>query len=156
MTTDHFDSVHSVAQYALYILQDEFPDGVQITGPQRFELPAGSTQVVTEIAGVGSHAVVLVSAPVAIGVPPSPEVFEFVARQGGRPSLGALVVVDHDDGELINVFVVHHIYGSCLDRAELLTSVANVASQADDLDEEFVARFGGQRLTDITAGSRPG
>lgn len=153
MTTDHFDSVHSVAQYALYILQDEFPNGVSVASPQRFEIPAGSTQVVTEIAGVGAHAVVLVSAPVAIGVPPSPEVFEFVARQGGRPSLGSLVVVDHPDGTLLNVFVVHHIYGSCLDRAELLTSVANVASQADDLDEEFVSRFGGQRLTDVVSES---
>lgn len=156
MTIDFFDSVHSVAQYALYILQDEFGEGVRIASPQRFELPAGSTQVVTEISGVGSHAVVLVSAPVAIGVPPAADMFEFVARQGGRPSLGSLVVVDHADGELVNVFVVHHIYGSCLDRAELLTSVANVASQADDLDEEFVSRFGGLRLTDMTAGSQPG
>ena len=145
----HHDSVHSVAQYALFILSDEFGEGVDVEESNRFALPAGSTRVVTEVVGIEGHSVVLVSAVVALGVPVSAPMFEFVARQGGKPGLGALVAMDSGDPATVNVFAVHHIYGNCLDRSELLTSVANVASQADDLDEEFVARFGGRRLADV-------
>jgi hypothetical protein len=148
----HHDSVHSVAQYALFILQDEFGAGVRVADANRFELPAGSTKVSIEIAGVAQHAVLLVSAPMAIGVPPTPEMYEYIARQGGRPSLGSMIVVDSETPGLVDVMVVHHIYGNCLDRAELLTSVANVAGQADDGDEAFVARFGGGRHADAVGG----
>ncbi|MCB0916493.1 MAG: hypothetical protein KDC23_12440 [Actinobacteria bacterium] len=152
LESDHYDSVASVAQYALFILQDEFGDAVHVLDPNKFELPVGSTKVTTEVAGVGPFSVLLVSSPLALGVTPSAEVFEFVARQGGRPGLASMIVVDAEESGLINVFVVHHIYGNCLDRSELLTSVANVAGQADDADEKFVARFGGQRYSDAIAG----
>ncbi len=144
----HHDTVESVAQYALFILREEFGDAVHIHDRLRYELPAGSTRVVTEVAGISDHAVILVSAPLALDVPASPEMFEFVARQGGRPGLASMIVLAGDDPGLVNVMVAHHIYGNCLDRAELLTSVANVAAQADGEDENFVARFGGARLSD--------
>ncbi len=150
--SDHHDGVASVAQYALFILQDEFGAAVHVIDGTRFELPVGSTKVSIEVSGVGPFAVVLVSSPLALGVEPSPELFEFVARQGGRPGLASMIVVDAEEVGLINVFVVHHIYGNCLDRSELLTSVANVAGQSDDSDETFVARFGGQRYSDAVAG----
>ncbi len=148
MDNRHHETVHSVAQYALFILQDEFGDAVHIVTPTRFELPVGSTRVTTEIAAAGDHAVVLVAAPVALDVPASPELYEHVARQGGSPSLGAMVVMEAGSMGLVNVLLFHHIYGNCLDRAELLTSVANVAGQADDADEAFVERFGGRRFSD--------
>lgn len=144
----HHDSVDSVAQYALFILREEFGDAVHIHSRTRYELPAGSTRVVTEVAGISDHAVILVSAPLALGVPAEPAMFEFVARQGGRPGLAAMIVVPADSADRVNVMVAHHIYGNCLDRAELLTSIANVAAQADGEDEAFVARFGGARLAD--------
>lgn len=149
LETNHHDSVMSVAQYALFILHDEFDDAVHVVSPTKFELPVGSTKVSCEIAGVGPFALVLVASPLALDVPPAPEVYEFVARQGGKPGLASMIVVDADTPGLINVFVVHHIYGNCLDRSELLTSVANVAGQADDADETFVARFGGSRYSDV-------
>ena len=146
----HHDTVDSVAQYALFILREEFGDAVHIHDRLRYELPAGSTRVVTEVAGIADHAVILVSAPLALDVPTSPEMFEFVARQGGRPGLASMIVIAAGNGrtDRVNVMVAHHIYGNCLDRAELLTSVANVAAQADGEDENFVARFGGKRLAD--------
>ena len=64
---------------------------------------------------------------------------------GGRPGPGFFRGSGPDT---VHVLVVHRIYGNCLDRSELLTSVANVAGQADDADEEFVARFGGSRFSD--------
>lgn len=145
LESDHHESVHSVAQYALYILQDEFGDGVVLRSATAFELPAGSTKASVEVAGVGGFAVILVSSPLALDVPASPALFEYVARQGGRPNLGNMIVLDGGSPGLVDVIVVHHIYGNCLDRSELLTSVANVAGQADDADEDFVARFGGRR-----------
>lgn len=148
LDTDHHDSVQSVAQYALYILQDEFGEAVHVLHSNKFELPVGSTKVTTEVAAAGTFAVLLVSSPLALHVPPSPELYEYVARQGGRPGLASMIAVDAEEAGLVNVFVVHHIYGNCLDRSELLTSVANVAGQADDADESFVARFGGQRYSD--------
>lgn len=148
LPSDHHDSVQSVAQYALYILNDEFGAAVHVVDATEFELPVGSTKVTVEVAGVGSGVVVLIASPLALKVPPSPDLFEFVARQGGRPGLATMVVVDADEAGLVNVVVVHHIYGNCLDRSELLTSVANVAGQADDADEIFVERFGGVRFSD--------
>jgi hypothetical protein len=144
----HHDTVESVAQYTLFILREEFGDAVHIHDRLRYELPAGSTRVVTEVAGIAEHAVILVSAPLALDVPATPEMFEFVARQGGRPGLATMLVLAGDSAGRVNVMVAHHIYGNCLDRAELLTSVANVAAQADGEDENFVARFGGTRLAD--------
>ncbi|MFI0432296.1 MAG: T3SS (YopN, CesT) and YbjN peptide-binding chaperone 1 [Candidatus Nanopelagicales bacterium] len=144
----HHDTVESVAHYTLFILREEFGDAVHIHDSLRYELPAGSTRVVTEVAGIAEHAVILVSAPLALNVPATPEMFEFVARQGGRPGLANMLVLAGDADGRVNVMVAHHIYGNCLDRAELLTSVANVAAQADGEDENFVARFGGTRLAD--------
>lgn len=148
VASDHHDSVHSVAQYALFILQDEFGDGVRVLSPKKFELPAGSTKAVVEVDGVGRHSIVLVAAPVALHVTPTAELYEYVARQGDTPGLAMMVVVDSDVADQVNVLVTHHIYGNCLDRSELLTSVANVAGQADDQDEAMVARFGGHRYSD--------
>jgi len=146
--TNHHDSVHSVAQYALFILQDEFGDGVRVLSDRKFELPTGSTKAVVEVDGLGPHTLVLVAAPVILHVTPTPELYEFVARQGDRPGLAMMVVVDSDVAGQVNVLMAHHIYGNCLDRSELLTSVANVAGQADDADEELVRRFGGHRFAD--------
>lgn len=148
LDTDHYDSVQSVAQYALFILQDEFGEAVHVLDGNKFELPVGSTKVTTEVAAAGPFAVLLVSSPLAVDVPPSADLYEYVARQGGRPGLASMIVVDAETEPLVNVFVVHHIYGNCLDRSELLTSVANVAGQSDDADEAFVARFGGSRYSD--------
>ena len=148
IASDHHDAVHSVAQYALFILQDEFGDGVRIISPQKFELPAGSTKAVVEVDGIGPYSLVLVAAPVVLHVEPTLELFEFVARQGGKPGLAMMLVVDSDTEGLVNVLMAHHIYGNCLDRSELLTSVANVAGQADDADEDMVSRFGGHRFAD--------
>lgn len=148
VSSNHHDSVHSVAQYALFILQDEFGDGVRVLSDRKFELPAGSTKAVVEIDGVGPYTLVLVAAPVALHVRPTPELYEFVARQGEHPGLAMMLVVDSDSPGLVNILMTHHIYGNCLDRSELLTSVANVAGQADDSDELVVARFGGHRYSD--------
>lgn len=154
LESDHHDTVQSVAQYALYILQDEFGEAVHVIDGTRFELPVGSTKVTTEVAGAGPYAVLLVSSPLALDVPPSPELYEYVARQGDRPGLASMIVVDAETAGLVNVIVVHHIYGNCLDRSELLTSVANTAGQADDADEDFVARFGGKRYSDAMGPQR--
>ncbi len=148
LPSDHHDSIASVANWALHLLIDEFGAGVHVVNETQFELPAGSTKVTVEVAGVGGFAIVLVASPLALDVPPAPELFEYVARQGDHPGLASMLVVPGSGPDTVHVLVVHRIYGNCLDRSELLTSVANVAGQADDADEEFVARFGGSRFSD--------
>ena len=63
LPSDHHDSIASVANWALHLLIDEFGAGVHVVNETQFELPAGSTKVTVEVAGVGEFAIVLVASP---------------------------------------------------------------------------------------------
>ena len=58
--------------------------------------------------------------------------------------VGGLVVGLH---ELVRLF--HHtLFGRTLERQNLLTGVAAVATVSDDYDDRIVAKYGGQRALD--------
>lgn len=121
-------------------------DGLRIT--------YGSTAVVVSVHAGGSEhgapAVVRVAAPVAVGTPQSPAVFGYVARHSDSWLFGHLSLECHDDEAVptCDVNFVHRLLGSYLDEQELVAGVIAVLGVADQIDDDFVAQFGGRRWAD--------
>jgi hypothetical protein len=93
--------------------------------------------------------IVRLSCPILWEVPPSPELFEWVAKEGGNYFFGH--VSAHDDstspGKLFLV-MSHGLLGDYLDEEELSSAMYAVMGTADKLDDELKQRFGGKRLAD--------
>lgn len=43
-----------------------------------------------------------------------------------------------------DIFISHSLFGRCLDRSNLITAIAAVATLSDDYDDQIVAQYGGQ------------
>jgi hypothetical protein len=94
--------------------------------------------------------VVSISCPILWGAEPSPELYEWVAREGGNFFFGHVSV--HDDistpGKRF-VIMTHNLLGDYLDEGELSAAMYAVLNTADKLDDELQGRFGGKRLADL-------
>lgn len=88
------------------------------------------------------HTVVFVFSHVANNVPPSPELYEFVARRSNTFVMGHLGCTDLDDGT-VRVHFGHTLLGDYIDPPELMDALNGVLNSADELDDEIVSRFGG-------------
>lgn len=111
-----------------------------------FSVPYGSTTAFVNVVEASEgYACVEVWAPVVHDVPLGPELFRFVAESGFM--FGRLAVERTGDG-LGQVIFVHALLGDTLDPEELFVALGAIATTADDLDDELVARFGGRRLAD--------
>lgn len=113
-----------------------------------YSLGAGSTRVFVRVGAHpnGKATTVFVMAPVLIGAPATPELYEYVATTDTY-IFGRLVAIKSQTGD-VNVFFSHMLLGDYLDREELLYAVGGVASSADDMDEELQAKFGGKRFSE--------
>jgi hypothetical protein len=93
---------------------------------------------------------VRISCPILWEVPPSPALYEWVAREGGSFLFGH--VSAHPDstseGKLFLV-MSHTLLGDYLDEEELSSALWAVLAAADKLDDELKGRFGGKRLADF-------
>ena len=92
---------------------------------------------------------VLISSLILKQVKPTPELFEWVARQGGTKWFGHVEV--YDDSSLPGtVFLIfsHTLLGDYLDEKELESAMYAVLSTADTWDDELLAKFGGKRWLD--------
>jgi hypothetical protein len=114
-----------------------------------------STQLRLDVLDWGTNqegepsSLVRVSSPVLWGVDPSPELFEWVAREGGTYFFGH--VSAHEDSQSPGkVFLLfsHTLLADYLDEGELTAAFYGVLNTADDLDDRLQARFGGRRLAD--------
>jgi len=74
-------------------------------------------------------------------VPPSPELFKYVATNNGY-RFGRLCATEKDDGVLISFS--HNLLGDFLDLEELRWAVGAVAVTADEIDDEIKNKFGGR------------
>lgn len=90
---------------------------------------------------------VLVRAPILREVPPTPELFEWVAREGGSRWFGHVEVYDYEEGTVHLVFS-HTLLGDYLDQPELETAMWGIVQVADAWDDELKERFGGKRFDD--------
>ncbi len=88
---------------------------------------------------------------VVTGAEQTTELFKFLLEKNGEMRFGAFGV--DSDGD---VFFQHCVVGSTCDKKELKTSVMAVVSTADSLDDEILARWGGQRALDKIQGAGKG
>jgi hypothetical protein len=58
---------------------------------------------------------------------------------------GHLSLTENKDDNRLKLWLTHSLLGDYLDVEELKTAVAGMASNADRLDDELQARFGGDR-----------
>lgn len=92
--------------------------------------------------------VVLVTAPILWGVTPTPELFEWVAREGGSRWFGHVEVHDSSEAGKVDLMFSHTLLGDFLDQGELETAMWALLSTADTWDDQLLPRFGGRRTTD--------
>lgn len=78
-------------------------------------------------------------------VPPSPDLFHFVATKTDTFMMGHLGVADNEDGT-VNIGMFHRLLGEDLDAEELMAALGGVSGSADELDDEITTRFGGVRF----------
>ncbi len=84
-------------------------------------------------------------AQVVTEVPPSDDLFRYIAIEGGRYTFGQLSAKERDDGTLTVIFA-HSLLGNYLDPQELEAAVGAVLWTANELDDEIRSRFGGKRF----------
>lgn len=109
-----------------------------------FTFRHGSTRVFISITDeFRGHTLVNVRAITNLRVPPSPELFRYIATENNY-IFGALRGHEGDEGVLVTFRQT--LLGDTLDPEELRTAVIAVAGTADDVDDEVQSRFGGDRF----------
>lgn len=90
------------------------------------------------------------SSPLLWEVDPSPELFEWIAKNGGRFFFGHVTAYD-DSSAPGKLFLVmsHTLLGDYLDEEELHWALYTLLQTADKLDDELKEKFGGKRLADF-------
>jgi hypothetical protein len=113
----------------------------------------GSAQVFIDVETLSDEledeTVVRVVAPLLFNVPPSPELYEWVARAMNNYRFGAFVVVDDEEAPG-NLRLLHTValLGTKIDLEEFKMAWIASASTADDVDDELQAKFGGEKFYD--------
>ena len=134
------------------------PMGLRVTLDKdrfRVSFEGSSTALMVRVAELGKgsdgegRTVVLVESPILFGVTPTPELFEWVARNGGSRWFGHIEVHDIKGSDNINLFFTHTLLGDFLDHPELETAMFGVLQVADEWDDQLQARFGGEKWADV-------
>lgn len=123
----------------------DFVGPVQVDSDGDFTFRMGSARVFIRVVPHGRDAqntVVSIMSPTNLRVPPSPELFRYVATTGYV--FGDLMAIEREDG--VYVHLSHNLLGDFLDPDELKWAVGAVASTADDVDDEIHDKFGGSRF----------
>lgn len=90
-----------------------------------------------------SRLLVQITAPVLFEVPPTPELFEYVATNADNWLFGHLSAT-RDEGT-VHIFITHTLLGDYLDAEELRAAAFGIAISTNELDDEMQQRFGGRR-----------
>lgn len=121
-------------------------DGIQVT-ENGYTFRYGSTRVFVDVRergeGEDEFTTVMVWAPFVKHLKPSPELFEYVARNADSFLFGHLGLIDHSEQGTLTLVFSHTVLGDYLDPAELQAAVVAVAGTADSHDDELAAKFGG-------------
>ena len=92
---------------------------------------------------------VQISCPVLWEVNPSPDLFKWIATEGGHFYFGHVTCYDDSSspGKLF-LTMQHTLLGDYLDEEELSSAMYAILGSADKLDDELKGKFGGKRLSD--------
>jgi hypothetical protein len=122
---------------------------IQVTADEEFSFAYESTRVFVRVDPFGeSGTSVSVYAVTNVDLPPSPELFRYVATEGSSWIFGHLGAGESEDGTVTTTFR-QTLLGEYLDPQELRAAVIAVATTADDLDDQIKERFGGKRMADL-------
>lgn len=117
----------------------------ELDGDGDFSLRFGSARVFVRVTAWGNeHSLIDIFCFALEDVPPSPELFEYVATNNDY-AFGKLRVVRRSEGACM-LGVNHSMLGTFIDPEELVIAVRCVAETADALDDELKPRFGGHRF----------
>ena len=120
----------------------------------RISFTDSSTQLILTVREWGQdsegepRSLVLISAPILLDVTPTPEMFEWVARNGGARFFGHVEVIEAAEGKVHLIFS-HTLLGDYLDQPELESAMWGILQVADEWDDELQPRFGGQKYRDV-------
>ena len=129
---------------------------IQLQGNTMYvQFSDASTQVSLSVAEWGKskegepRSLVNISSPILWSVTPTPELFEWIAREGGRYYFGHVSAADdiRDAGKVF-LSMNHTLLGDYIDEEELASAMYAVLNTADQLDDELQKRFGGKRWSD--------
>ena len=136
-----------------HILVDMFGK-IEVTRENEFTFPYGSTRVFIDVFGVDeSSSVVNVYAVTSVDVPPSEQLFRFLALNADAALFGHLGAVEREG--VVDIVFSHRLLGDHLGTEELKRTVATVAGAANEVDDVITERFGGRRYRDVADGSPP-
>lgn len=95
-----------------------------------------------------SRTIVKLWATLAVDVPPSASLYEWVATEGQGYFFAKTKVGPVSDEGTVEVRWEYDLLGDYLDPKELVNALHVVVGIANDLDDEIVSQFGGRRWTD--------
>jgi hypothetical protein len=147
------------AEVQRLLMEDLKLNAVKLTPSGGFSFRVDSAEVFIDVIARGENAeqdtIVVIYAPVGIEVPMTPELFEYVALNSGNWFFGHLTVrPDKDSAGRCYVEMSHNLLGDFMDPPEFKAALVGLASSAEAIDDEIVARFGGRRAHEDAAPAR--
>ena len=129
------------------ILTSEF-GSVTVDKDGAFRFPYQSTVVNVSVEDFGDNeTLVKLDGLIALDSKSGAAVYEWCNQQNGAIAFGSVV---HMESGKNNITIIKHaILGDFLDPAELFAALRGIVILADDLDDKFIAKFGGKRYEDI-------
>ena len=88
--------------------------------------------------------IVKIVAPLVTRVPLSTDLYRWVAVEGRNFPLGGVSLIPHANGSHGELWFGHNFSADDLDEKELLGSIYPILVTVNDLDDQLLARFGGQ------------
>lgn len=129
-----------------HFLTKHFRVGLEQGG--MFSIDHESTRGFVSVSQRGDRTVVRVEAVIAFNVPESPAMLEHVARQSGAFLFGHIALQPDDGRATFTALFSHALLANYLDEDELINAVVAVVGTANQIDDGFVARFGGETFHD--------
>lgn len=127
----------------------EMLGSVEVDRDGDFTLRHGSTRIfiVVDDFGPEGQTSVEVFAYLLLNVPPSDDLFRYVATEN-RYKIGKLWLTPEKDDGTYRLRFEHTLYGRTLDPEELQATLFIISKFGDDLDTELMGRFGGRTVHD--------
>ncbi|MGE3795523.1 MAG: hypothetical protein AB7I38_16580 [Dehalococcoidia bacterium] len=133
-------NVERTTQQVRAMLEELTPFDVDADGD--FTFRHESTQIFVRVGALGEdHTVVTVWAITNAGVPPSTELYRWLALNNDW-TFGSFQAEESSDG--VSIIFRHALLGDFLDQAEFEVAILAIAGTADDLDDKIKYQFGGR------------
>lgn len=123
-------------------------------GPSQFVVKQGSTFVMLTVSLIGEgQAQVRCLAQLVKGVDMKPELALELLKLNTRLNFGAF---GYSEGAKLVLLTNSILGGETLDAAEIISTLESLVRVADEYDDLIIAKYGGQRMTDLLEASTLG